>query len=335
MKHALLLFLLMEFFLSGYSQSSLPAKSSNPIRERNEIFARQTAEYAPLSIISPPYCDLGSPKKWYWISTDIAPHFIIGGGRMRWPVHITPRYRIRWMHDDPKKGDTSLSVRTPSFMPYIKIFIPLGKNPGERAGSIHFASIASGHHSNGQDGNEFQDSTTLNTYNGNFSTNYLEAAIHTRFRKKHVFRSERKHSYLSDFFGSLGYEHHYLTAPPLKSTYGRQRLNLVLGWIRKSSGKDGSSDKMSPESKGNEKSRCVLNGTVILGQRKLHLSRAERRINFDLSYFKALLNKQRLYVFLSGGYYGSDTYNIYYQNRYWYLRTGIALGFYVLPPGKE
>src|SRR5690349_8566992 len=92
---------------------------------RNQEFAQQTLNYTALSFVSPPAVDRGSPKTWYFLSADIIPQFLIGGDWTRFVLHITPRYKVRIFHNDKVAGDSSLPVRTPSYMPGATFYVPI------------------------------------------------------------------------------------------------------------------------------------------------------------------------------------------------------------------
>src|SRR5689334_7915442 len=82
----------------------------NTRRTRNITFARQTLNYSPLSYACPPFFDLGSPKKYYILSADIIPEFIIASSRLPFAIQLTARYKVRILHNNFAAGDSSLPV---------------------------------------------------------------------------------------------------------------------------------------------------------------------------------------------------------------------------------
>jgi hypothetical protein len=83
---------------------------------------------------------------------------------------LTPQIRIR-MYDEE-----SFPIRTPSYIPKISVYYLL-KKKSELKYSVLFGTIA--HHSNGQDGEFYNEDGSINLTSGNFSTNYLELGIIT------------------------------------------------------------------------------------------------------------------------------------------------------------
>jgi hypothetical protein len=239
---------------------------------------------------------------------------------------------IRILHDDQAAGDSSFAVRTPSFMPGAIVYIPL-YNAAEETTNINYLGIALFHHSNGQDGNEFNHDGSFNLYDGNFSTNYLEPSFHFR-RRKYLMKpvspkQQGPGRNYKDFFGSAGLELHFRTADSLKSSYGNQRVNLRLGYLSVINyWEEYHGHKLSNYYYG-ENYRVVFNATYIAGDRDKGLSGINKRINADISYYRRLRGSPNASIFASTGYYGSDPYNIYYANSYFFIRAGIALGFFI------
>jgi len=314
---------------------SMPDNDREILQKRisNKTFLNQTLNYSNLSYVSPPFLDIGNPKDWYILSADISPQFVIGGSWMKFPIHITPRYKVRIFHENSAIGDTSLPVRTPSYMPGATIYIPI-KRIDENTLKLKYFSISFFHHSNGQDGNEFNVDNTFNLYNGNFSTNFFEPAFH--FRNRILDNPNGQHNcnnakpQYHDLYGKIGLEKHINTADQLKSSYGDYRLNFTLGLIRVKSYCDLINGTQYEDTYIREKYRIVFNSTVILGERNI-LNEASKRINLNFNYHWRIPSSPNTSLFIGGGYYGSDTYNIYYSQSYFYLNAGLSLGFFVTP----
>lgn len=103
-------------------------------------------------------------------------------GWFKWHVDVPVRLGLRQLTED------SYPVRTPSYNPGLRfIVVPHGpsgsgmefRQPGEQ---LTYFSLGLHHHSNGQEGVSKLPRTpsdgTANTRNGNFNTNYVEAAAH-------------------------------------------------------------------------------------------------------------------------------------------------------------
>ena len=301
---------------------------------RNYNFAQQTLNYATLSYVSPTGLDRGSPKEWYVLSADVIPQFVFGGDWMRFVVHVTPRYKVRILHNNELEGDSSSAVRTPSYMPGATVYFPVRFFDAENK-KLRYVSLAFFHHSNGQDGNEFNEDGTINRYNGNFSTNFFEPAFHFVNRElsgktdTRICKDAEPHYW--DLYGRAGYEIHVNTTNDLKSSYGRQRLNLTLGLIRVINYCDRVRKRPVGESYYRERWRGVFNATIITDARDRDLSGFENRVNADLSFHYRIPSSPNTSGFLSVGYWGSDQYNIYFEDNYFFIRAGLSLGFFVTP----
>lgn len=306
----------------------------NARRIRDLAFAYQTQNYSPRSYACPPFLDLGSPKKWYILSADIIPEFIIGSERIPLTVHLVPRYMVRILHDNEAEGDSSFAVRTPSFMPGAIVYIPLQYEEPESP-TISYMGIALFHHSNGQDGHEFKSDGSFNLYDGNFSTNYIEPSFHIRKRKYLTAPVSTKpqdpNRNYKELYGRAGLELHFRTADSLKSSYGNQRINLQLGYISVINYWNEYQGRRLSNYYYGENYRVVFNATYIAGKRDKGLSKLEKRINTELNYYWRIKGSPNSSLFATAGYYGSDPYNIYYANSYFFLRAGIALGFFIAP----
>jgi Phospholipase A1 len=99
----------------------------------------------------------------------IAPHLAYWGSK--WAIIGTPKVLLRML------SDSSAPVRSPSYMPRITVFRTLGKNFPHDS-QLDILSLTVSHHSNGQSGPFYRDTTrdSVNYETGSFSTNYLEFA---------------------------------------------------------------------------------------------------------------------------------------------------------------
>ena len=306
----------------------------NEKRTSNTVFAHQTLNYSPLSYACPPFFDLGSPKKYYILSGDIIPEFIIASSKIPVVLQLTARYKVRVFHNNIAAGDSSFPVRTPSFMPGATLYIPLDLINGTTP-NIRYLGLAYFHHSNGQDGPEFKNDGSFNLYNGNFSTNYIEPSFHFRRRKYTGVIDSAKFQVpernYRDWYGNVGLEIHFNTDPVLKSSYGNQRVNFQLGYMSVINYWNQYKGHPLRDYYYGENYRIVFNATIIAGDRDHGLSAINKRINADLNYYWRIRGSPNTSLFVSSGYSGSDTYNIYYANSYFFIRAGIALGFFIAP----
>jgi len=78
---------------------------------------------------------------------------------------LTPKITIRMYNE------YSYPVRTPSYIPQLSVYYLLGKREDLKHITL-FGRLA--HHSNGQDGDFYNEDRTINLETGNFSTNFFE-----------------------------------------------------------------------------------------------------------------------------------------------------------------
>lgn len=310
-------------------------------RTRNRTLLDLALTYAPTGFGTGLILDPMHPKKKnYILHADLIPQFVIGGEWMKFPIFLTARYKVRILGEDAAVGDTSLPVRTPSYMPGLTVFIPMQRLLTEETEQVLFGSFSVFHHSNGQDGNEFNALGEFNQYNGNFSTNYVEPAIWLRNRLGTNYKTDRLLPIKRPFyelFGKAGIEIHFKTANRLKPSYGSGRLNLSTGLIRIRKFTDIHRATGAPLSKpyNAEQFRILFNTTIITGARTLGLNRFEKRINSEASFHYRIPSSLNAAGMFSVGYYGSDPYNIYYGDSYAYVRVGLSMGIFFVPRRQQ
>ncbi len=324
------------------SQDTVPSNVMDIYQRQkaNKAFFGRVLSFSDISWASLPGCDQGSKKGSYILSSDIQPHFTIGGEKTRFAILLTPRFKFRIFRNNPEFGDSSLPVRTPSAMPGATIFYPLRlvRSPYQ---DLNYVSLKFFHHSNGQDGNEF-NGNKVNEYNGNFSTNFFEAVFHINKRWKLGVTDPNFCNTTDtcdnvdmpvgyqDFVGSIGLEQHFGTADSLVPTYGETRINIKTALIKVTNWKlTVKQKKGDPMAVGRcykkEKWRLLLDISTIVDGVDAPMNKIEKRINVEASFLLRFLGGNTS-AYIAAGYYGSDPYNIYYQNNYWFARIGIALG---------
>jgi hypothetical protein len=98
-----------------------------------------------------------------------APYFLLRTSRdAKWGATISPAILIRMYAEE------SFPVRTPSYMPEISFYHQINKIDNE---NVKYLFLNLTHHSNGQDGDFFNEDGSVNTVTGNFSTNFLEFGL--------------------------------------------------------------------------------------------------------------------------------------------------------------
>lgn len=115
----------------------------------------------PIALGGKRYSFGGSGNKFYWMNT----------------IQAIPQFKVRIFQNDVAWGDSSLPVRTPSYLPRISYFGAPSclwhySVDGDTVEHEHFYFMGASvyHHSNGQDGTEFRGDS-VNIYNGNFGEN--------------------------------------------------------------------------------------------------------------------------------------------------------------------
>jgi hypothetical protein len=100
---------------------------------------------------------------------NISPSFIIRKRKdSRLMGVLTPQIIIRMYNE------TSFPVKTPSYIPQITMYFLTGNKNALNKLTL-FGRIA--HHSNGQNGNFYNENGTINLLSGNFATNFLELGL--------------------------------------------------------------------------------------------------------------------------------------------------------------
>jgi hypothetical protein len=98
----------------------------------------------------------------------IAPYYLIRTSKhAKWGATLSPKIVIRMFAEE------SFPVRTPSYMPNITFYRQLSNNIHTN-NKVHYLYLMVSHHSNGQNSEFYNADGTINTYSGNFSTNFIE-----------------------------------------------------------------------------------------------------------------------------------------------------------------
>ena len=158
------------------------------------------------------FFDQGHPHgQQFLLVSNIVPYFALTRRRSPIYVVINPTVRVRQFINQP-----SLPIRTPSYQIGGLLFF----NPFKHT-IDHYQYLSTGiyHHSNGQDGDVFNDDGTINLKSGNFSTNFIEL----NFFKGH--HREEINSYYK-----VGLEVHtglfkFADEPLLRSRFSTFRIN--------------------------------------------------------------------------------------------------------------
>lgn len=363
---------------------SLPAdvRKKHIVRQQSEDFFRTTLFLAEPSTISTkviPFTektwnsDTGLQKKPFLLNADIQTPIGLGGPRWNIrgvgiisSIHLVPQFKVRILDNDKSRGDSSRPVRTPSYLPRATLYLT-HKNLWRKNSTSHLFGFSAFHHSNGQDGNEFNDDGSINTYNGNFGEQVVFDFIYSGINTKEINRlivrdsstikrelkggayyAESKRV-VRDIYWRAVYELHTksLTNQDILpyNLYGRHRLNLQLAYVHspiystKVQSSNGRSYYVS-KNKTKELFRILLNTQIIL-DKEYNLgdmnnqtsasSLIKDRLNIYLTAYMRIRGTPNSAVFIQFGHWASDNYNIYFQQSIWHFRAGIALGYFKYP----
>ncbi len=238
---------------------------------------------------------------------NVAPYFMLAISKdARWGAELSTRIILRMYNEE------SYPIRTPSFIPKVTFFYHLVDSKNKKRDLFMYFSWF--HHSNGQDGYFYnEDSVTINTRSGNFSTNWIEGGVYI----------SRPDPFVPYSYNSLKVyiSYDYLQEPELSGTYGRFRYFLDI-------------QNNINLSKLFRVHRQTFNNQQILLKQSLHLGwiagnltdtktidSKRLLLQYRLFFKPAILNDVSLFLQYD---YGQDYYNIHYNRSLGVVRIGIA-----------
>ena len=239
-----------------------------------------------------------------FFEANVAPHF--GAGWPKLALVLTSKIVLRMRNDSTH----SAPIRTPSYMPRITLYW-WGPFRGTSTRS-DFLSFTISHHSNGQAGPFYvTNTTTPNTFDGSFSTNFLELDYHRVFQlgdnhgvgwlkagvRVHVPVNED-----AELRSSTG-DNQYGRYRLLLSTLSRRPLPLL------------------------PRIPVVLQFDyfyILDGRFQGHRFFSADRLGASGT-FNVALRTEALLGFFVNGYVGQDYYNIWYKQRLKVLRVGFSV----------
>jgi len=154
---------LLLFFLFAYGYSQEHIKSIPQLDISKTALVNQTDSYITFPT------DIGNIEP-LMFEANISPSFIIRQREdSRLMAVLTSQVIIRMYNQE------SFPIRTPSYIPQVSFYYSLtGTKPSKTQNTL-FGRIA--HHSNGQDGNFYDENGFINLQSGNFATNFFEIGI--------------------------------------------------------------------------------------------------------------------------------------------------------------
>lgn len=306
-------------------------------QEVNGIYNRLYLYNADLGFITPPYADAFAPKR-YLLTSDVTPHYyVVASSRYRGSLVFTPRTKVRIL-DEP-----SQPIRTPSFMPALTYYLRMADNTVR----YRYLTFNATHHSNGQAGPSLLPNGFYNTFDGTFSTNFVELGYHWGTASPVAFESADTSPTIQPknlnaarpmgiSYGKLAFIRHIGNDAALAGRYGFTRLTgkynrIRLGqYARKQFGEHRQVSRIDKAYIA-EKHRITVDAQWIFGA--LYTFRSTdvgRRLNAEVSYYYRLpFQYANSYLYAAAGYYGQDPYNVYFNDQYLFARIGAAFGISV------
>ncbi len=287
------------------------------------------------------------------INGDVQPPIALGGKRWNYnTIHIVPHFKVRIFENNKTRGDSSLPVRTPSYMPELIWYFSF-KSISQTIlndGAFYFGAFKAFHHSDGQDGNEFDKNGTVNFYNGNFGENAVFELMIGRYWEDRYANSldPQNLQYIK-----LSYEYHdrNLTTKAFLNhyMYGRNRLNFQYGLSLMDMYNECIVDNgicyFVANNQVKERWRFVFNFNYITDRKyfsgdniyKLKKENffAVKRLNIYATGYWIIPGSVNAALFLQAGYWGSDSYNIYFAQSIAEIRFGLAAAFFRYPKSGD
>lgn len=253
-----------------------------------------------------------------WFEAKMVPNYLIRiRENSRTGAVLTPKVIIRMYRED------SEPVSTPSYLPQLTLYHQLNYTYPLKSNIFYiFGRVV--HHSNGQDGDFYNEDGTINTTNGSFSTNYVEVGFF--FAK--IFSL---HPNATEFFrSSIEYHPKNMQDKVLNDKYGNVRWHndiKVFKFTKEAFtsifSKNGKIEDGSDIKKERPYIRVNVNTTFIFGKMEdIEALDFSKRFggSITLSYNPKYLEDVRLFVQY---YYGQDYYNIHFENTVNEIRIGL------------
>lgn len=241
-----------------------------------------------------PKGEIGSPVSFVLIGRLTTSYFLFTSSRLSFA--LIPDFTVKVI------DERSVGVRTPSLKLGGMLYYQLNKDLNE----YKYASLRFTHHSNGQDGEALNPDGHVNTRTGNFSTNFLTLSYHFGKRK-----SVDLKTFLLNHEVGLEWHRWFDYENALENDYGFTRLNYRFS--------------VQQSTVQHENWRFISELSYAINKMDGYKATAlKKRINIESAFHYSFLFMHKAFLMAAVGYYGEDPYNIYYQNKYTYLRLGVS-----------
>lgn len=245
-----------------------------------------------------PAGEIGAPVKYVINGRLTTSYLLLATEKLPVSFALVPDFTVKVI------DERSAGVRTPS----LKLGGVFYARIGQSAKDYKYASLKFTHHSNGQDGEALNPDGNINTRNGNFSTNYLTLTYHFGHRNN---AAEKYHTANHD--AGLEWHKWFSYEKALENDYGFTRLIYNFSYRRYVL----------------EKENWRLNAGVNYAINKMDtykIHALKKRLNAETSFHYSFPFMRKAFLMAAAGYYGEDPYNIYYRDKYAYLRFGVSSG---------
>ena len=315
MKKLLLSTLFCCLIANLHAQTTILDTLDQSKQKANLFYTAIYKENSEMSYTSPAG-EIGAPSK-YVINGKLTTTYLVFA-----PQHLPVAFSLNPDFTVRVRSERSAGVRTPSFRLGGTFYVRLTDD----IKNYQYTQLSFTHHSNGQDGAAVLANGSINTQNGNFNTNYL--TFDYRFGKFLNSNSTKGNS--ESFHHKVGLAWHkwFAYENALNGDYGFTRLNYDFSY-RIYQIYDGKK-KANSNSGIIEKETWRFNAQASYAINKYdhyNIIAAKRRLNVEASANYSLPFMQNVFIMASLGYYGEDPYNIYFKDRYAFMRFGLSSTF--------
>lgn len=325
MKKLTLIILILLIYKGANAQNndSLKEDSVRYLNLRYIDFYRQNH---PLSYIAP-LGELGSKNKYIFTSRLSTSFMILGTKGSRLAAALIPDFTIRMLDLNSKP------VYTPDFRIGGALYYRLNNDEN----NYKYATLGFMHHSNGQDTTHRQVVGTLNYKDWDFSTNYIYGRYNWGRvnRSGNILRSSLNQQVEFKSNGLFDYDN------VIKGDYGFTRIGYSFSYRTYSyfydllTNDNKENNKRAPDREDDRKGwlnkerfRWNLETSYAINKYdNYNFFAVKRRLNIEGTAYYSPFWMRQTSLMLGAGYYGEDPYNIYFKDKYAWVRFGIAEGF--------
>ncbi|WP_343522682.1 hypothetical protein [Pedobacter sp.] len=317
---------LIIFICNGTKAQDQDPIKSDTTRYLNLKYIGFYRQNHPLSYIAP-LGELGSKNKYIFSSRLSTSFMILGTKGSRLAAALIPDFTIRMLDLNSKP------VYTPDFRIGGAFYYRLNNDEN----NYKYATLGFMHHSNGQDNTPRQVVGTLNYKDWDFSTNYIYGRYNWGRVKSNgnILKSSLNQQVEFKSNGLFGYDN------VIKGDYGFTRIGYGVSYRTYSyfydllTKDEKENNKRVPNKEDDRKGwlnkerfRWNLETTYAINKYdSYNFFAVKRRLNIEATAYYSPFWMRQTSLMLGTGYYGEDPYNIYFKDKYAWVRFGIAVGF--------